>query len=187
METLTQGQTPFAPMEEPNSTMMEAAYKASDKIFGKVLTPMKVYYTRMPDTIHFSNKIQSIEDKLSIGKEMTLLVKTLTAMINGCGFCIDIARYYARKNDLDIRKFNEILNFKTTEIFSEKEKAGLLYAEEVTLNGHVKESTLAKAVKYFDEKQIVEIAWMVAAETYYNKMNLAFNIGSDGLENSLPA
>jgi AhpD family alkylhydroperoxidase len=177
-------QTPrLAPIEKPDSWIMKAAYVASKKMFGKVITPMKVTYSRMPDAMHFSRKLQEVEGKLTIGNEFSLLVKTLTATINDCKFCVDIARYYALKKGFDIKKFNEILNYLSSTLFSEKEKAGLAYAEGVTTTGHVDDKTFENVMKYFSEKEIVEIGWMVAAETYYNKMNHALNIGNDDLEN----
>ncbi len=169
------------PVEKPDSWIMKAAYAASKKMFGKVLTPMTVSYSRMPDALHFSRKLQEVEGKLSIGSEMSLLVKTLTAEINKCDFCVDIAKYFAKQKNIPVERFDRIKDYKTDVSFNEKERAALAYTEDVCLKAHPDEETCAELKKHFNEKEIVEIAWMIAAETYYNKMNHALNIGSDNL------
>ena len=171
------------PVEKPDSWIMKAAYAASKKMFGKVITPMAVSYSRMPDALHFSRKLQDVEGKLSIGSEMSLLVKTLTAEINKCDFCVDIAKYFAKQKNIPVERFDRIRDYKTDDSFSEKERAALAFTEEVCVNGHPEAKTFGELKKQFNEKEIVEIAWMVAAETYYNKMNHALNIGSDNLSN----
>jgi len=34
---------------------------------------------------------------------------------------------------------------------------------------------------HFDDTEIVELAWLISVETYYNVMRRALGIGSDGL------
>lgn len=169
------------PIEKPDSWIMKAAYAASKKMFGKVITPMSVTYARMPDALHFSRKLQDVEGKLSIGSELSLLVKTLTAYINKCDFCVDIAKYFAEKKSISTDRFDRIMNYKTDGDFNDREKSALSYAEEVSVNGHVSKETFDELKKHFNEREIVEIAWMVAAETYYNTINHALNIGNDNL------
>ncbi len=41
--------------------------------------------------------------------------------------------------------------------------------------------TFARLAKHFSERQICEIAWLVATEHYYNIMNIGLNIHSDML------
>jgi alkylhydroperoxidase family enzyme len=65
-------------------------------------------------------------------------------------------------------------------LFSPRERAALLFAEELTLHKKVSEATFAEAQSYFTERELVEIAWAVTREHIYNLMNLAFDIESDG-------
>lgn len=67
------------------------------------------------------------------------------------------------------------------EILTTGKNPALSYAEEVSVNGHVSKETFDELKKHFNEREIVEIAWMVAAETYYNTINHALNIGNDNL------
>ena len=66
-------------------------------------------------------------------------------------------------------------------MYQESEKAALLFAQELTLEKKISDATFEQARKFYSERELVEIAWLVATEHYYNLMNLAFNIHSDNL------
>jgi len=57
-------------------------------------------------------------------------------------------------------------------LFTEKEKAVLLYAERVTRGAAaIREGTLEELRKHFDEGQIVELTLTVCAANFTNRFN----------------
>ena len=50
---------------------------------------------------------------------------------------------------------------------------------ELTKNKSVAPETFASLARYYSERQICEIAWLVASEQFYNMTNIALNIHSD--------
>jgi alkylhydroperoxidase family enzyme len=174
-------ETRLTPVERP-SFLMKLAYLFSKIKFGKVLSPLKVVYVRLPLAFSlFSNKISQLEGKLQLKRELALLIRHHVAQINTCSFCMDIGIALAIKNNQDSEKFYHLEEFKSIPLYSEAEKTALLFAQELTMEKRISDATFASAKKFYSERELVEIAWIVSTEHYYNLMNLAFNIHSDNL------
>jgi alkylhydroperoxidase family enzyme len=151
-------------------------------MFGKVMTPMKVVFTRIPSAVFGHYQIvRALDAKLSIEPELRLLLQTHTAGLNGCGFCIDIARAVAVQRHGDLDKVLAVGSFRTDPRFSARERAALAYVEEATRQKKVSDATFAAVREHFDDRQIVEITWLNAVENYFNLINVPLEIESDGL------
>lgn len=175
--------TKLAPIETPSGFMMKFTYWLSRKQFGKVMTPLKVIFARLPVSFGmYVQKLEKLEQKYELPKYIAVLVRTHVAQLNGCGFCIDIGKLEVIKHFADKQeKFFNVSSYKTSNMFTPGEKAALLFAEELTLHKKISHETFAEAQVHFSERELVEIAWAVTREHIYNLMNLAFDIESDGL------
>lgn len=172
----------LAPIEKPRGPLMNLVYFLSRKMFGKVVTPLKVVYARLPVGFSlFSFKISKLDKKLELPEETRMLVREQVARINICLFCIDIGRLFAIRASMDERKFDAIDEYQTSPLFTESDRAALDYVTELTREKQVRPETFARLTRHFSERQICEIAWLVATEHYYNIVNLGFNIHSDML------
>lgn len=161
---------------------MKMAYLFSTLKFGKVLSPLKVAYVRLPLAFSFfSNKISQLERKLKLRRELALLIRHHVAQINSCSFCMDIGVALAIKDSEETEKFYYLHEFMNSSLYSESEKTALLLAQELTLEKRISDATFARARKFYSDRELVEIVWLVSTEHYYNLMNLAFNIHSDNL------
>lgn len=169
------------PVENPKSLKMKLAYWFSKLLFVKVLTPLKVHTARFPESLGLSKKLADTEKKCTIDPKLKHLIKVYVATINGCGFCVDIGKVSAQKEKLDPSIFDDLLRFEESEHFSEPEKAALTYADEVSRNRHVSDSTFERMQRHFSEREIVQITLINAIENFYNLMNAPMNIGSDEL------
>lgn len=174
--------TKLAPIERPSGLIMKFLFWLSRKQYGKVMTPMKVIFTRLPLSFGmFVQKLEKLEQKYELPKYIAVLVRTHVAQLNTCGFCIDIGKLEVIKHYADQQeKFFNVSSFKTSPLFTPREKAALLFAEELTLHKKISEHTFAEAQNHYTERELVEIAWAVTREHIYNLMNLAFDIESDG-------
>lgn len=169
------------PVESP-SFVMKLSYLFSKIKFGKVLSPLKVAYVRLPLAFSlFSNKISQLERKMKLKRELALLIRHRVAQINTCSFCMDIGIALAIKDNQESEKFYHLEEFMTNSLYSEADKAALLFAQELTVEKKISDFTFSRAKQYFSERELVEIAWVVSTEHYYNLMNLAFDIHSDNL------
>ena len=112
------------PIEKPKGLMMRIAYWMTRRQLGKVMTPMKVVYPRIPEALRLSYEISKFEMKgVRLEPGLKFMVVTLAAQINGCGFCVDIARAMAIREHLGMDKFNALSEYRTSPLFSERERA----------------------------------------------------------------
>jgi alkylhydroperoxidase family enzyme len=171
----------LAPIEEPSSWKPRLAYALARWKQGTVITPLKVVWARMPEGLRLAYEMNKLEGRLTLDPELRLLAKELVATINGCAFCQDIARADAQEEDVSPKKWESLLQYESHPAFDEAERAALTYAEEVTRTVDADEDTFDGLRAHFDEREIVEITWLVALENYYNLLNRPLGIGSDNL------
>lgn len=170
------------PIEKPKGLKMRLAFAMTKRQFGKVMTPMKVMFPRMPGVLKLSYEMQKFEmNGLRLEHELRAMVALLAAQINGCSFCVDIGRAVAVGRELPMEKFNALADYRTSPLFSERERAALAYAEEATRHKRVSDATFEALRRHFDDRDIMEITWVNALENYYNLINLPLEIESDGL------
>ncbi len=172
----------LAPIERPKQLTARIAYWLTERRLGKVMTPMKVVYARLPALFrHAYQQVQIVEKHITLDPVISILVRTWPAMINQCTFCVDIAKAVALYKHMTMEKFEALPAYRTSPLFSERERAALAYVEEATREKRVSDATFAELQRHFTEREIVEITWLNALENYYNLLNLPLEIESDGL------
>jgi alkylhydroperoxidase family enzyme len=170
------------PIENPDSLMMKLVYFFTKRQFGKVMTPIKVYASRMPIAFGmFQGKIAQLDKKLLLPQETAMLIREQVAHINVCLFCMDIGRYFAINASMNMTKFDALGQYRTSPLFSDRERAALDYVTELTRDKKVNPDTFARMAAHYSEREICEIVWLVASEHVYNMTNIGLNIHSDML------
>ena len=181
-KAVSEGQPFLPPIENPPNLIMKMVYAMTRRQFGKVMTPIKVYSARMPIAFGmFAGKISKLDKKLTLPPEMQMLVRERVAHINVCTFCVDIGRFFVMKASMNEAKFDALEDYQTSPLFSEAERAALDYVTELTRDKKVNPDTFARMSKFYSERQICEIVWLVASEHVYNISNIGLNIHSDML------
>jgi AhpD family alkylhydroperoxidase len=169
------------PIEKPKGLMMRFAHWGTRRQFGKVMTPIKVVTARMPGSLKLTSEIAKFEMKgIRLDLALHLMVVMLASQVNGCGFCMDLTQAMAIRERLSLEKFNALSEYRTSVLFSDRERAALAYVEEATRHKRVSDATFEVLRKHFSEREIVEITWLNAVENYYNLINIPLEIESDG-------
>jgi alkylhydroperoxidase family enzyme len=169
MTTALNGDTFLTPIEKPRGLMMKLAYAMTRRQFGKVLTPVKVVYARLPAAFGM------------LAPETQLLVREQVARINVCLFCTDIARSFVIQASMNEAKFDALENYPANSLFTPAERAMLDYVTALTRDKKVTPETFARLAEHYSERAICEIVWLVASEHFYNLTNIGLNIHSDML------
>jgi len=176
------GEPFIAPVERPRSFVMRVVYAITQKQFGKVLTPLKVWAVRLPPAFGtFVGKISQLDKKLVVPRDLQFLIRHRVAQINTCSFCVDIGRFFAMKEHVAEDKIQAVHRYNESPLFSDRERAALDYATELTRDKRIGPVTVARLKSHFTEREICEIAWLVAGEHVYNMINVGLNIHSDML------
>jgi alkylhydroperoxidase family enzyme len=175
-------ETFLAPIENPQGPIMRLVYAMTRRQFGKVLTPLKVFSVRLPLAFGlFYGKVSRLDKRLSLERELILIVREQVARINICLFCMDIGRAFVVKSSMTEAKFDALGEYRTSSLFTVAERAALDYVTELTQNKEVNPRTFARLASYYSEREICEIVWLVASEHLYNMTNIGLNIHSDML------
>jgi alkylhydroperoxidase family enzyme len=172
----------LTPVDKPVGLIKKLVYAISRRQFGKVPTPVKVVYSRMPVAFGmFVAKIAQLDKKLELPAETAFLIREQVAHINVCTFCVDIGRYFVIKASMNETKFDALAEYRTSPLFSEAERAALDYVTELTREKNVAPETFQRVAGHYSERAICDIVWLVASEHFYNMTNLGLNIHSDML------
>ncbi len=103
------------------------------------------------------------------------LMKMRASQINGCAYCIDMHSKDARALGETEQRLYELDAWRETPFYSEKERAALAWTEAITLvsETHVPESVYEEVRKYFNEKEIVDLTFVVTTINAWNRLAIA--------------
>jgi alkylhydroperoxidase family enzyme len=163
--------------------MLKFAYRYTRKNFGQVPGPLSVFCARMPRAFtKFYMKAGMLEKKLKLGSDIAVLIRERVASVNTCLYCMDANRWSAiNKAGVDAAKLDALVDYRTSPLFSDSERAALAFATELTEDRHVDEDTFAELARHYSEREICDIVFLVASEHLYNINNIGLNIGSAGM------
>jgi alkylhydroperoxidase family enzyme len=162
--------------------MTRLAYWMMKREFGKVAAPLKIIYARKPVLLPLMMLINQTADRgVSLEPELRLLVFDFVDTLNGCTFCDDYRLAIAVQKRIGVEKFAALGEYRTSVLFSARERAALAYAEETIRRHDASDETFEELQRHFTDVEIIELTWLVAIETYFNVLKAPLQIGSDGL------
>lgn len=180
--------TYLPPIEKPRGLFLKMVYFFTRRQVGKVIAPITIFAARMPTAfMSYYGKLPKLDKKLQVSAQTAVAVREQVASVNTCPFCMDAAKWYAMKESANSMARSEALGeYQTSPLFTDAERAALDYATELTRDKKVKPETFARLTRYYNEREICDIVWLVASEHLNNITNIGLNIGSDGLCELLP-
>jgi alkylhydroperoxidase family enzyme len=175
--------TPYlAPIENPPGLLLKVMFAFMRRQFGKVMGPIAVFSARMPGSfLSFYGKLSQLDKKLRLPTETAVLIREQVASTNMCHFCMDATRWYEMRRGGNTARLDALPEYRTSPLFTEAERAALDYATQLTKERKVTPETFARLQRYYSEREICDIVWLIASEHLYNVTNIGLNIGSDGM------
>ena len=85
------------------------------------------------------------------------------------------------KKPESLARLDALPEYRTSPLFTDAQRAALDYATELTQDKKVGPGTFVRLSRYYNEREICDIVWLVASEHLNNITNIGLNIGSDGL------
>ncbi len=150
--------------------------------YGKVLTP-GLLWGRVPKLFMAVATLYGVLDRKSspIDPALRSLVTVRVSQINWCRFCVDINSMTLAKRSGSMAKVEALEHWRNSDLFDDKEKAVLDYAEAVTYSDRqVDEAMLEALRKHFDEDGIVELTGLIAFQNLSSKFNSALDVAPQG-------
>ncbi len=98
------------------------------------------------------------------------------SQINGCAFCVDLHYRDCVKNGVGERKLSNLVTWRESPLFSERERAALGWAESVTMVAETgapqHEYEAVKA--HFSDKEVVDLTYAIALMNAMNRVAIGF-------------
>jgi len=114
------------------------------------------------------------------GLEQSLieLVKMRASQINGCAFCLDMHAKDARKNGETEQRLYLLNAWRETNLFSERERAALVWTEVLTLvaQTHAPDEAYAAANAQFSDAELANLTLLIGTINTWNRIAIGFRM-----------
>ncbi len=127
--------------------------------------------------IHFHGAVERKGSPLE--PALRSLVQARISQLNHCAFCIDLNSQIAAERAGSMDKALAVADWRQHEIFTDRERAALAYAEAVTQSS-VNDEIFARLRKHFTEEAIIELTGLAAFQNLSAKFNAALDIPAQG-------
>jgi len=104
------------------------------------------------------------------------LIKLRASQINGCAYCIDMHTKDARARGESEQRLYELVAWRETPFYTERERAALAWTEAVTLIAveHVPDEVYKQAREQFTEQELVNLTLALVAINGWNRFAISF-------------
>lgn len=150
--------------------------------YGKVLVPA-LLWGRVPMLFAAVALLYGVLDRKRspLDPALRCLVTVRVSQINHCRFCVDINSWLLAKRTGSEEKVQALAAWRESELFDEREKAVLEYAEAMTYpERRVEDKMVEKLKAWFDEDAIVELTGLIAFQNLSSKFNAALDVPPQG-------
>jgi alkylhydroperoxidase family enzyme len=152
---------------------------------GSGLEPMEIWAHQPKMMLGMGRFNQAIRKGKSVDERIKNLVELKGAQMIGCEFCVDLGSQICRNSGFSDEELLALPRYKSSDRFTEPEKAALDYAVAVMRTPvEVTDELFARMQEHFSDKQIVEITALLTLVNL-NRLNAAFGIGSAGFSEGL--
>ena len=111
----------------------------------------------------------------SLEKNLLHLIKLRASQVNGCAYCIDMHSKDLRAAGESEQRLYGLDAWRECPYYSDRERAALEWTEAVTLvaNGHVPDAVYDRVRSQFDDRQLADLTFAVAAINAWNRLSIA--------------
>ena len=107
------------------------------------------------------------------------------AMEIGCSWCTDYGYYEGMQQGTDPNKVRAVGHWRTSDVYDERERAVLEYAETATATpATIADELMERLHRHFSEPEIVELAAWVAMENFRSRFNAGLGLRSQGFSDN---
>lgn len=173
-------------IEQPKGVFRRLAFRYSKRRFGLVAQPAQA-------AAHHAGVLAAmgtLETAVGLGwrkldPKLAGLALQLSATRIGCSWCVDYGYYELVNRGTDPSKLRAVPNWRGSDVFDERERAVLEYAESATATPvSVSEDLVERLHRYFSDGEIVELASWVALENWRSRFNGGLGLRSQGFSDS---
>ena len=104
------------------------------------------------------------------------LVRMRASQINGCAYCLDMHGQDARAQGETEQRLYTLSVWRETPFFSPRERAALLWTEEITLVGetHASDAAYEEVRQHFTEAELMDLTLTIIMINSWNRLAIGF-------------
>lgn len=152
---------------------------------GSGLEPVEVW-AHQPKMMSAMGKFnQALRKGRTVDERVRNLCELKGAQMIGCEFCVDLGSQICRNSGLSDEELLALPRYRSSELFSEREKAALDFTVAVMRTPvEVTDELFARAQEHFSDEQLVELTALLTLVNL-DRFNAAFGIGSAGFSEGM--
>jgi AhpD family alkylhydroperoxidase len=129
-----------------------------------------------PGALQAMNGLEKYLGKSSLEPSLCELVRLRASQINGCAYCIDMHTKDARARGETEQRLYELVAWRETPFYSERERAALAWTEALTLiaDNRVPDELFEQVRQHFSEQELVDLTLAVVAINGWNRIAISF-------------
>ncbi|HET6875066.1 MAG TPA: carboxymuconolactone decarboxylase family protein [Acidimicrobiales bacterium] len=173
-------------IEQPKGLVPRLAVRYGRKRFGRDVEPLQAALHHRGVLIA-AGLTETAAEKgwRKLDPHLALLAQQAVAGAIGCSWCIDYGYYAGLQEGQDPAKVHDVASWRSSTVYTEKERAVLEYAEAATATPSVvSDELVARLHEHFNDDEIVELAAWVALENYRSRFNSGLGLRSQGFAES---
>lgn len=171
---------PVTPADAPLLTRL--LYRYATRRFGAVPEPFAVY-ARHRKLLLAGSMHEGMVERASttLPASVRELAVFWTARTVGCSWCVDFGSMLMRLEGLDMARLEQIDDYRTSDLFSDDERAAIAYADAMTTDVHtVTDEQVADLRRRFGDDGVIELTYQIGVENMRARMNSALGITEQG-------
>ena len=137
----------------------------------------RIDYERVaPGAVQAMNGLEKYLNKSSLEDSLRELVRLRASQINGCAYCIDMHTKDARAKGETEQRLYELVAWRETSFYSERERAALAWTEALTLiaDHRVPDELYEHVRQHFSEQELVDLTISVVVINGWNRIAISF-------------
>ena len=140
------------------------------------MEPRLNYPAIAPEPLKLMYAVEKYLGGSGLERKLLELVKIRASQINGCAYCLDMHTQDARAEGETERRIYALSAWRETPFYTDRERAALAWTEAVTRvsDGGVSDALYEEARRHFDEKELADLTWAVAAINAWNRVAISF-------------
>lgn len=110
--------------------------------------------------------------KSGMEPDLIEMIKVRVSQMNGCAFCVQFHLNDARKVGVPAAKLDQLIAWRESVLFTEREQGALAWAERVTLLAQhpIEDDWYADVARHFTEREIAFLTTAIGQINFWNRV-----------------
>ena len=133
------------------------------------------YFDLSPELMSGFRAVKVALEKSVVGQNLIELVYLRVSQINGCAYCLNLHTNSLLKDGETQRRIAEVAGWRVSDQYSEKERAALNWAEQLTniSTSHADDESYEALKKVFSDKEISDLTFAISLMNGMNRLAIS--------------